>query len=451
MRMFNNAFVRLAISMVGFGLAIGVVFPFAVLEVGVSRSLALSPHFFAFTLAAGLAVGGANIFLARMLVRPRLKLLASRMSQVELGITDATFTGDWSKCDPEECSIPEDTDDEFGEAAGAFNRLIQALSDSHQMQHRLSSFTEGMSSELEVGDLSATALAHFRRDLGASSMAVIGHVGGELELLASHALEEPDRLLSNDMVLRALRTGETEYLPLAEGLVIDAGVSRLRPRAVVVHPLRVNSAPIGVVVLAHASEPSPATRSLAPTLMRTFAVALSNALTHQSIQRLAALDPLTGLYNRRFGLGRLHEEYVRSVRTGSPLGVVMVDIDHFKRFNDTHGHVVGDAVLKAVASEARSALREGDILVRYGGEELLAVLPGAGYDDSAGIAERVRRLVEATVLTVGNQELRVTVSTGFGSTAHLAVQNEMDLVEKADGALFEAKRSGRNRTAAAAS
>ncbi len=445
----RNAFVRLAVAMLGFGIAIGIVFPFAVRSVGVSSEVAMSPLFFLFTTLAGMVVGGVNILLARMLVRPKLRLLASRMTQVEEGVTEATYTGDWSKCDPATCSLPDSSDDEFGEAAGAFNRLIVALADSHEVQERLSSFTQAMSSELEVADLAAAALIHFRRDLGATAMAVIGYAEGEFGLLASHALEEPDHVLGSDLVRKALNTLEPEHFSFAEGFVIDAGVARVRPKAVSVYPLHVQSAAIGAVVLAYASPPAPATIALAPILMGTFAVALSNALTHRNIQRLAALDPLTGLFNRRFGLGRLHEEYVRSVRSGHPLGVVMIDIDHFKRFNDTHGHVVGDAMLKAVAGEARAALREGDILLRYGGEELLAVLPGAGYDDSSGIAERIRRLVESTVIESGNRNLGVTVSTGFGSTAHLAVEGEMDLVERADLALYEAKRAGRNRTAAA--
>ena len=90
------------------------------------------------------------------------------------------------------------------------------------------------------------------------------------------------------------------------------------------------------------------------------------------------MDPLTDAYNRRFGLARLREEFSRAVRAENPLGILMLDLDHFKAINDTYGHLVGDRVLRAVATACRRVVREGDILIRYGGEEFLVLLPGAG-------------------------------------------------------------------------
>jgi len=127
MRISKNAFTNLAASMIGFGVLIGLAFPFAVLPVGVPSSLALSPVFFSFTVMAGVLVGAVNIFLARLLVRPRLTLMARRMGEVEAELTEATYTGDWSRCDPQRCGLPVDSADEFGTAGAAFNRLLLAL------------------------------------------------------------------------------------------------------------------------------------------------------------------------------------------------------------------------------------------------------------------------------------------------------------------------------------
>ena len=174
-------------------------------------------------------------------------------------------------------------------------------------------------------------------------------------------------------------------------------------------------------------------------------LAVNNALAHERLQRLAALDPLTGVYNRRFGLGRLHEEFGRAMRANTPLGVIMLDIDHFKSVNDTYGHQVGDRVLTSVAGIAASILREGDILIRYGGEEFLGVLPAAASEDIRSIGERVRRAVEESSVVEGGNTIRITVSIGGAAYPNQNVEGEESLVELADEALYDAKQSGRNQ------
>lgn len=176
-------------------------------------------------------------------------------------------------------------------------------------------------------------------------------------------------------------------------------------------------------------------------------LALSNALSHDRLQRLAALDPLTDAYNRRFGAGRLQEEFGRAVRTGSPLGVLMVDLDHFKVVNDTHGHLVANRVLRATAAAIRRVTREGDVLIRYGGEEFLVLLPGAGPTDLAEAAERVRRSVAATVVGDGERRVTVTASVGGATYPEHDVGSATDLVDAADVAMYAAKQAGRDRVA----
>jgi two-component system cell cycle response regulator len=157
------------------------------------------------------------------------------------------------------------------------------------------------------------------------------------------------------------------------------------------------------------------------------------------------MDPLTDAYNRRFGLGRLREEYSRAVRAENPLGVLMFDLDHFKSVNDVYGHLVGDRVLRAVASASRRVLRDGDVLVRYGGEEFLVLLPGAGQADVVEVGERIRRAVAETTVTEGDQRIGVSVSIGGTTYADLATFSPEELVARADAALYAAKNAGRNR------
>jgi diguanylate cyclase (GGDEF)-like protein len=172
-------------------------------------------------------------------------------------------------------------------------------------------------------------------------------------------------------------------------------------------------------------------------------LAFNNALAHDRLERLAAIDPLTDAYNRRFGLGRLREEFARAVRAEAPLGVLMVDLDHFKTINDTYGHLVGDRLLRSVAGACRRVIREGDVLVRYGGEEFLVLLPGAGRDDVVQVGERIRRAIAETVVEDGESRISVTVSIG-AATYRDGSESPEALIALADRALYEAKDGGRN-------
>ena len=185
------------------------------------------------------------------------------------------------------------------------------------------------------------------------------------------------------------------------------------------------------------------------THVQGLSLAVHNALAHGDLQRLAALDPLTGVFNRRFGARRLQEEFGRSVRSDAPLGALMFDIDHFKRVNDAYGHLVGDRVLRAVTDAAKSVLREGDVLVRYGGEEFLAILPAAASKDAALIAERLRRSVADLVVAEGDQQVRVTVSLGVASCPDEAIKEPEALIKLADDALYQAKQGGRDQVVVA--
>ena len=169
----------------------------------------------------------------------------------------------------------------------------------------------------------------------------------------------------------------------------------------------------------------------------------ANVVYEQSLQKMNVTDTLTGVYNRRYLDGRLHEELARSKRAGRPLSVVMIDIDHFKTVNDTRGHRCGDFILKSTASICFSCLRESDVLVRYGGEEFICLLTDTGSEGAAKTAERLRKAVQEHTNYFDTYTVNVTISLG------VAVMLEGDtpdrIIERADCALYEAKRSGRNR------
>ena len=174
------------------------------------------------------------------------------------------------------------------------------------------------------------------------------------------------------------------------------------------------------------------------------AVAVENAIVYEQVENLAATDALTGLYNRRYLEQALARELSRAERTSSSLALLMLDIDHFKGFNDSYGHAMGDVVLKKVATTLGKTLRKADVLARFGGEEFVVLLPNVTPDGAADSAERIRARVEKAKLHPGGPRKRVTVSVGLAMYPDHAVQKD-DLLKAADRALYRAKESGRNR------
>jgi diguanylate cyclase (GGDEF)-like protein len=172
-------------------------------------------------------------------------------------------------------------------------------------------------------------------------------------------------------------------------------------------------------------------------------IALENARLHGLVQRQAVTDDLTGLANRRRFLSQLEAEIVRSGRSGSPLGVVLADLDDFKRINDTWGHDVGDETLRRFAQILRATVRDVDLPVRLGGEEFAILLPETDLEGSAQLAERVRLALEEEDVVTSRATFRLTAS--FGVSCFPLAATADDVLTDADRRLYDAKRSGKNR------
>jgi len=170
----------------------------------------------------------------------------------------------------------------------------------------------------------------------------------------------------------------------------------------------------------------------------------SLSTSYNSLQNDYLYDDLTKVYNRRAGLLRLNEEFARARRNCSTLSVAMVDVDHFKKVNDTYGHLVGDKALVHIASILKSALRECDILTRYGGEEFLVLLPDTTSGQAALPLDRLRNRLAEQKFFNSNAAISLSISIGIATLSALD-DNPMDVIERADKALYSAKRSGRNR------
>lgn len=178
-------------------------------------------------------------------------------------------------------------------------------------------------------------------------------------------------------------------------------------------------------------------------LTRQSAITINRANTYSKVLQYATLDALTNLNNRRQFEVRLKQEIATTKRQKNPLCAMMVDIDFFKKVNDTYGHASGDAVLRTVASIIKEHLRESDIPSRYGGEEFAVLLPYTHIEEAKIVGERLRKAVETTPIPIDKKNINVTISMGL---AEFSPQETGEyLFKRADSALYEAKESGRNR------
>jgi len=178
--------------------------------------------------------------------------------------------------------------------------------------------------------------------------------------------------------------------------------------------------------------------------METLRILARQVMCQLELNLEAMRDPLTGLYNRRQLEGGLHREILRARRGGASVGVMAIDVDHFKRVNDTLGHEAGDCALRAIAEELASCVREEDIACRAGGEEFVIILPGTGKTALRSRAEAMRRMVEQAQIPAGNGTLKLTVSIGLASFPSYGDTGQA-VLRAADSALYKAKAAGRNR------
>lgn len=444
-RLTSRVLLDLRIWMMGFGLLIGVVFPFAVVPLGVPHDVAIRPAFFVATILAGLLVGAINTALVQAVVGVRLRTLAASMRRVEAAMREAAQTGDWSSCDPAACRVPVDSTHELGESADSFNLLVESLAASHRVNDGISAIGEALAAHLELAPLAESTLHELTMRTGVDGAALLVVNAGRVDLAGSLGIRDPSGLAESDAVQNVLRSHEPRVIQLPPDVTLTGTVVTFVPAEVRVLPVRHGVAVVGVLVLAASRPMDRESVAVVDSALPSLAVALTNALSHLDLQRVAALDPLTSVYNRRFGIERLNEEIARSQRSGESLGLLMFDLDHFKSVNDTYGHIVGDRVLQAAVRATRQVLRDGDVLVRYGGEEFLVILPGAGRRDLTNMAERIRRSVSEVEISTGANRLSITVSIGGAGLPEQVVRDPVELIGIADQALYTAKATGRDR------
>jgi diguanylate cyclase (GGDEF)-like protein len=236
-----------------------------------------------------------------------------------------------------------------------------------------------------------------------------------------------------------------EGTPVVHGDDFDRGPND--ERAEVTIPMVFCGELVGGIAIGAASEISSEHRAILQLVAYQLASSIRNAQAFELAESDSMVDELTGASNRRYLKRAMTAEWRRAERYKSPLSVAMIDIDHFKQINDTHGHLVGDAVLHTVAAQLRAQLRDTDHLVRYGGEEFLLLLPETSLRDAALVLERIRFTFARTPVYTSEKvgSIQITVSAGGAGYPICAARTPEELIQLADEALLIAKQSGRDR------
>ncbi len=388
--------------------------------------------------------------------------------------------------------------DEFGELSDSFNHMLSRLTDlmatdierereiitireelkykkllekrsrqveraNKELEARLKEITllhdtiSSMTSTLNLNDLLKNIARKVGETLGFKEFAILLYDSAvkKLRVVACYGLPEEEFLgmefeAGEGIIGRVLQIGEPVLIPdtSADTNYLHWKGKKVEKGSFLSIPVKYKEEILGVFAFNSPEIDGFSRRDikLLTALANQSAIVIENARLYEKTKEFSIRDDLTGLFNRRWFNQRIVEEFKRAERFNNPLSILMVDIDFFKHYNDSHGHSTGDTALKMVADVLIKNVREVDSVVRYGGEEFIVILPKTGVEDAGKIAEKLRLKMEGHEFPLGSTQPNGKFTISIGYTTYPDIAKSMsDLFNQADRALYAAKRSGRNR------
>ncbi|MBU0554311.1 diguanylate cyclase [Myxococcota bacterium] len=323
-----------------------------------------------------------------------------------------------------------------------FSRGLQKLNQTLELREAAEAALEAVQLLVQI-DLAVISLLE---DAKQGFHRVLLAVGEDAPRFMNLTFTEDEGLVGQAVAARRTRPAPGELL---DAQAIFTSADRLpRMRSLLIMPLLdADGEPLGALTVASVRPrvcDQPPHREMLELIASQAAVRIDLARAHEQIKEMATVDGLTGLLNHRTFQQAFDKMLIRAKRNERPLSIILTDIDHFKRFNDTYGHPFGDIVLSRVAKVLRQAVRKLDVAARYGGEEFVIILEDAEEEGAASRAEHVRQQVEALVFEHDIGPVSVTLSLGVASFP-LDGTLKSDLIDRADKALYRAKHGGRNQ------
>ena len=319
---------------------------------------------------------------------------------------------------------------------------------------RINQVAKKINSTLELSQIIKIIITELPNFLNADKCSVFLYEQETEELvMAAHNHYDPGKEMDirisihgNQPICHAIRRGESILVNDFEKEFGVSSRSKYKSKSAMITLLKSGEKVLGIINISDkkdGSEFDDFDFSIAQNVNEHLATAISNANLFSQTRRLSITDGLTELYTHRYFQETLDREITRSMRYQLPLSLMMIDIDFFKRVNDTHGHQAGDCVLKALSLLIRKLLRRSDYACRYGGEEFAVILTETDIKKAGISAERVRSAVEKMVIPFGDLQIKITISIGL-STFEPGMRKQK-MIELADLGLYEAKREGRNQ------
>lgn len=450
-RSFRGTFGIYARRAAALGASLGAVWPLA-LSLAVPQSGLSAPLPIVASSALGLAAGLGFGALAQRTIGQRAERVAAQMRAVSDQVKRAADAGQVGRCTPGRCRIDGILDDALGDCASAYTDLVAALTRSTEVESAARDFSETLCEGLELGGLARKGLARLMDATGASAGAVLVARDGELAVAADAGFDRSGELTAWRPLLKEIAASQKRDdgdRAVGKSVSVEADVvfrslldepGKIATARVV--PLSIRGATVGVVVLATPRPISGEAEAIVRLFSPVLAVAMKSALAQEDLAKASSFDLMTGLVTRETGLKKLREALLASLRAGTSVGVLLVDIDQLDAVNESHGRVYGDRAIVHVAHTIRRMLRPADALVRWGGDELLIVLDGATREDTRAFAERILIAVKALVVLDVHEPIKVSVSVGGDAYPNDPVEYEDDLVEHARRALEHAKLAG---------
>lgn len=257
------------------------------------------------------------------------------------------------------------------------------------------------------------------------------------------------RAIEDEKMIIVQDAGVDPVIREVKDILLNIGI-----KSIMVIPIRYSEGDIGVLYLRTSRKRNKFNDKeikICQIISGMAAIALRNAQLFHIIkqdrallEKMAVTDDLTGLYNHRFFVKRLNEEYKRASRYNNPLSFLMIDIDNFKKINDAHGHQKGNVILKEVSKVIKSSVREIDVVARYGGEEFAVILPHTGIVDAFNLANRIRNAIKCYRSDILGEKVSITVSIGVSTYPDSKVKGVDDLIRRADDGLYKAKSQGKD-------
>ena len=346
--------------------------------------------------------------------------------------------------------VPRPRNGEIGRLASSFEEMRRQLRATIAGTQARAAIASELNSPQPLETALGEVCAQLRRSCDATAAFIL--VSGS-EMTDSFAVTDgaPFVIDVNDALGGEGPIGSAHRHSAPEALMVGAVPQSLEAatgnREFCAAPLRMGRTVLGVLGVArHEGGFSAGDAALVSSSAEQVALALERYRFIAMVQRQASIDDLTGLYNHRFLVDYLGQQVALAERLNTPLAVLVLDLDHFKRVNDTHGHPVGDVVLTSFAHTLTSSIRRADLAARYGGEEFIVVMSNTAAADARRVAEKIRTAVEAMVVPIdsGRQAVTLTVSVG-GAAYPEDTTTAQELLATADAALYDAKHGGRNR------